>query len=127
LDGHTKLRALDALGSAGVHVVLVGTIAKGVNDHEIGAIVRLGLDHPAVKAVSFQPQFGEGRWVPFDPLDRTTTIDVIEAIAEQSEGLFRSSDFVLISRFDPMCTAATYAWVENGEVTPLPCIVDVEH
>jgi uncharacterized radical SAM superfamily Fe-S cluster-containing enzyme len=37
----TKLRALDALGEAGVHVVLVGTIAKGVNDHEIGAIVKL--------------------------------------------------------------------------------------
>jgi uncharacterized radical SAM superfamily Fe-S cluster-containing enzyme len=116
----TKLRALDALGEAGVHVVLVGTIAKGVNDHEIGAIVKVGLDHPAVRAVSFQPQFGEGRWVPFDPMDRTTTSDVIVAIAEQTEGLFRSSDFVPIPCCDPMCTAATYAWVENGEVTPLP-------
>lgn len=78
----TKLRALDALGEAGVHVVLVGTVAKGVDDHEIGAIVKLGLDHPAARAVSFQPQFGEGRWVPFDQMDRTTTPDVIAVVAE---------------------------------------------
>jgi uncharacterized radical SAM superfamily Fe-S cluster-containing enzyme len=123
----TKLRALDALGKAGVHVVLVATIAKGVNDHEIGAIVKLGLDHPAVRAVSFQPQFGEGRWVPFDPMDRTTTTDVIDAVAQQTDGVFRASDFVPIPCCDPMCTAATYAWVEDSEVTPLPRIVDVEH
>ncbi len=123
----TKLRALDVLGEAGVHVVLVGTIAKGVNDHEIGAIVKLGLDHPAVRAVSFQPQFGEGRWVPFDPMDRTTTTDVIDAVARQTDGVFRASDFVPIPCCDPMCTAATYAWVQDGQVTPLPRIVDVEH
>ena len=123
----TKLRALDALEAAGVHVVLVGTIAKGVNDHEIGAIVKLGLDNPAVRAVSFQPQFGEGRWVPFDPMNRTTTTDVIGAVAEQTEGLFRTTDFIPIPCCDPMCTAATYAWVQDGEVTPLPRLVDVEH
>lgn len=123
----TKLSALDALGDAGVSVVLVGTIAKGVNDHEVGSLVTLGLEHPAVRAVSFQPQFGEGRWVPFDPMDRTTTTDVIAAVAEQTDGLFRASDFVPIPCCDPMCTAATYAWVEDGVVTPLPRIVDVEH
>jgi 7,8-dihydro-6-hydroxymethylpterin dimethyltransferase len=123
----TKLHALDALGKAGVNVVLVGTIAKGVNDHEIGKIVKLGLGHPAVRAVSFQPQFGEGRWVPFDPMDRTTTTDVIAAVAAQTDGLFRAIDFVPIPCCDPMCTAATYAWIEDGAVTPLPRIVDVEH
>lgn len=123
----TKLRALDALGQAGVHVVLVGTIAKGVNDHEIGAIVKLGLEHPAVRAVSFQPQFGEGRWVPFDPMDRTTTPDVIAAVADQTDRLFRATDFVPIPCCDPMCTAATYAWIQDGAVTPLPRVVDVEH
>lgn len=123
----TKLKALDALGDAGVSVVLVATIAKGVNDQEIGKIVSLGLDHPAVRAVSFQPQFGEGRWVPFDPLDRTTVTDVIAAVAEQTDGTFESSDFVPIPCCDPMCTAATYAWVQDGTVTPLPRIVDVEH
>lgn len=123
----TKLAALNALGDAGVGVVLVGTIAKDVNDHEIGSIVKLGLEHPAVRAVSFQPQFGEGRWIPFDPMDRTTTTDVISAIAEQTAGVFQVSDFVPIPCCDPMCTAATYAWVEEGTVTPLPRIVEVEH
>jgi uncharacterized radical SAM superfamily Fe-S cluster-containing enzyme len=123
----TKLQALDRLGDAGVSVVLVATIAKGVNDHEIGTVVELGLEHPAVRAVSFQPQFGEGRWVPFDPMDRTTVTDVIAAIAQQTGGTFEAADFVPIPCCDPMCTAATYAWVRDGRVTPLPRIVDVEH
>lgn len=123
----TKLEALDQLGKAGVTVVLVATIAKGVNDHEIGDIVDLGVKHPAVRAVSFQPQFGEGRWVPFDPLNRTTVTDVIAAIAEQTGGTFETTDFVPIPCCDPICTAATYAWIQDGDVTPLPRIVDVEH
>jgi uncharacterized radical SAM superfamily Fe-S cluster-containing enzyme len=123
----TKLTALDRLGESGVAVVLVATIAKGVNDNEIGAIVDLGLEHSAVRAVSFQPQFGEGRWVPFDPMDRTTVTDVIAAIAQQTGGRFTPTDFVPIPCCDPMCTAATYAWVQDGVVTPLPRLVDVEH
>lgn len=123
----TKLHALDRLEDAGVAVVLVATIAKGVNDHEIGEIVDLGIRHPAVRAVSFQPQFGEGRYVPFDPLDRTTVTDVIAAISSQTDGLLLASDFVPIPCCDPMCTAATYAWVKDGEVIPLPRIIDVEH
>ena len=123
----TKLTALDRLGEAGVSVVLVATIAKGVNDHEIGAIVDLGLKNSAVRAVSFQPQFGEGRWVPFDPMDRTTVTDVIAAIGLQTDGLFAPADFVPIPCCDPMCTAATYAWIQDGVVTPLPRLVNVEH
>ncbi len=121
-----KLEALDQLGRAGVPVVLVATIAKGVNDHEIGAIIQLGLDHPAVRAVSFQPQFGEGRWVPFDPMDRTTVTDVIDAVEHQTGGTFLKSDFIPIPCCDPMCTAATYAWTNGAEVMPLPRMVEVE-
>lgn len=121
-----KLRALDALGDAGVPVILVATVAAGVNDHEVGAIVKLGLDHRAVSSVSFQPQFGEGRWVPFDPMSRTTVVDVIDAVAAQTSGMFERTDFIPIPCCDPMCTAATYAWVDGDVVTPLPRVVPVE-
>jgi hypothetical protein len=119
-----KLEALERLSTAGVRVVLVATLVKGVNDHEIGDIVRFGAEHPAVRAVSLQPQFGEGRFVPFDPSDRITLTDVIDAI-DATSGLFTRDDFVPIPCCDPMCTAATYAWINDGEVIPVTQLVPV--
>ena len=120
-----KRRALANLAKAGVRVVLVATVLKGVNDHEVGAIVRYGAEHPAVRAVSFQPQFGEGRFVPFDPSDRMTVTDVIDAI-DRDSGLFTRADFTPVPCCDPMCTAATFAYVHDGEITPISRLVPVE-
>lgn len=120
-----KHQALDNLAEAGARVVLVSTVLKGVNDHEVGDLVAFGARHPAVRAVSLQPQFGEGRHVPFDPGDRTTLTDVVDAVAAGS-GIFSREDFVPIPCCDPVCTAATYAWVFDGEVTPVTRLVPVE-
>ena len=38
----TKLKAVEALGKHGIRCILVTTLHPGVNDHEIGAIVRFG-------------------------------------------------------------------------------------
>jgi uncharacterized radical SAM superfamily Fe-S cluster-containing enzyme len=121
----TKLAALGNLSEAGARVVLVATIVKGVNDREIGAIVKFGAQHPAVRAVSLQPQFGEGRFVAFDTMDRITITDVIDAV-ERDSGLFTREDFVPVPCCDPMCTAATYAYVREGEVIPVTRLVPVE-
>ena len=120
-----KLRALDHLTAAGARVVLVATVVKGVNDGEVGALVQFGARHPAVRAVSLQPQFGEGRYVPFDPMDRMTLTDVIEAV-DRDSGIFTRRDFVPVPCCDPMCTAATYAYVVDGNVTPVTQLVPVE-
>jgi 7,8-dihydro-6-hydroxymethylpterin dimethyltransferase len=120
-----KLRALENLTAAGARVVLVATVLAGVNDDEVGEIVRFAAHHPAVRAVSLQPQFGEGRHVAFDPGRRATVTDVIDAIARDS-GIFARDDFVPIPCCDPMCTAATYAWVDGDAVTPVTRMVPVE-
>ena len=120
-----KYRALDNLAEAGARVVLVATVLKGLNDDEVGEIVRFGATHPAVRAVSLQPQFGEGRHVAFDPRDRVTLTDVIDGIARTS-GIFQRDDFVPIPCCDPTCTAASYAWVQGDEVTPVTRMVPVE-
>ncbi len=119
-----KLRALDNLAAAGARVVLVATVLKGINDHEAAEIVKFGAAHPAVRAVSFQPEFGEGRFVPFDAMDRTTVSDVIAAVA--AGGQFAREDFIPIPCCDPVCTAATYAYVRDGQVTPVTRMVPVE-
>ncbi len=120
-----KLEALERLEAAGARVVLVATLVKGVNDHEIGDIVRFGAERPGVRAVSLQPQFAAGRFVPFDPADRITVTDVIDEI-DATSGLFTRDDFVPIPCCDPMCTAATYAWINDGQVIPVTQLVPVE-
>lgn len=118
-----KRQALAHLSAAGVRVVLVATVLDGVNLDEVGELVRFGATHPAVRAVSLQPQFAEGRFVPF--AERTTVTDVIAAVARDS-GIFTAEDFLPIPCCDPVCTAASYAWVEDGEVVPVTRLVPVE-
>ena len=52
----TKLAAIANCGKHGIGVTLVPTIVPGINDHEIGNIVRKAVElFPAVRSVHFQP------------------------------------------------------------------------
>ncbi|MFN8557898.1 MAG: hypothetical protein U0531_11335 [Dehalococcoidia bacterium] len=122
----TKLRALDRLAQAKMDVVLVPAIEKGVSHDEIGAIVRFGLDHPAVRGIAFQPVTHAGRFTPFDAMERETLADVVHGICDQSGGLFEPRDFIPVPCCHPTCRVATYAFVEGKKVTPLPRVVEVD-
>ena len=121
-----KMKALDRLAQAGLDVVLVPAIEKGINHQEIGDIVRFGINHSAVRGIAFQPVTHSGRYIPFNPMDRETVADVIHGIAEQTEGMFVESDFIPVPCCHPTCRSATYAYVENGDVTPLPRVLEVD-
>src|SRR3954452_11034655 len=60
-------RALDALEAAGISTTLVCVIRKGVNDHEIGDILRYAQSRSCVRGVTFQPVQDAGRNDGFDP------------------------------------------------------------
>ncbi len=121
-----KLRALDRLAAIGCPVVLVPAIEWGVNEHEVGRIVEFGLEHPAVFGINFQPAFHAGRYGDHDPLQRVTNPDILSWIEEQTDGRFLVSDFFPVPCCFPTCNSATYAYVEDGEVTPLPRILPME-
>ncbi|MBI4329742.1 MAG: radical SAM protein [Chloroflexi bacterium] len=121
-----KLKALDRMAQAGLDVVLVPAIEKGVNHEELGEIVKFGIEHPAVRGVAFQPVTHAGRHNGFDPLYRETIPDIVHGIAEQTDGLFVESDFIPVPCCHPTCRAATYAYVDRGKVTPLPRVVAVD-
>ncbi len=67
-----------------------------------------------------------GRHDDFDPLDRVTIPDVIERIQQQTEGTFVTTDFVPVPCCNPGCQSITYAYVEDGLVTPLPRLLNVD-
>jgi uncharacterized radical SAM superfamily Fe-S cluster-containing enzyme len=74
-----KLRALDRCAEAGLGVSLAAAVERGVNELEVGQIVRFGVEHPAVTGVFFQPVTHSGRFrAAADPLDKLTNSDVIE-------------------------------------------------
>ncbi|HEX8794790.1 MAG TPA: radical SAM protein, partial [Polyangiaceae bacterium] len=57
-----KLRAIENLHAAGIDVVLVVTVVKGVNDDQVGRIVRFAIDNAdKITVVSFQPVSFTGR------------------------------------------------------------------
>ncbi len=121
-----KQRALDRCAEAGLLVTLVTTVEKGVNEHELGAIVRFGVRHPAVMSVAFQPVTHSGRHRVFDPLDRLTNADVTRLLAEQLPEWFRRSDFVPVPCCFPTCRTMCYALVDGDGLVPLTRLVDVD-
>jgi 7,8-dihydro-6-hydroxymethylpterin dimethyltransferase len=122
-----KLRALDLCAEAGVSVSLAAAVERDLNEHEVGAIVRFGIEHPAVTGVFFQPVTHSGRFRPdADPLDKLTNSDVIEAVCEQLPEWFRQDDFVPVPCCSPTCRSATFALYDGEDLVPLPRLVDVE-
>ena len=121
----TKLKAVEALGKHDIRVILVTTLHPGVNDHDIGAIVKFGLERRWVTGISFQPATYSGRHVlPADLERRITFPDVVKAVAEQTNGMFREDDFMPLPCAHPNCHSLTYAYRANGHVVPLSRFID---
>ena len=121
-----KARALEHCALEGVGVTLVAAVDRGVNDHEIGAIIRTGVEHPAVNSVVLQPVTHSGRHPAFDPLQRLTNADVIAACADQLPEWFRPADFVPVPCCFPSCRSMCYALVDDGELLPFTRLLDIE-
>lgn len=127
-----KQQALDNCADAGLTVTLVAAIEKGVNEHEIGPVIRHGLGHPAVRSVVFQPVTHSGRHVVFDPLARLTNSDVLHAIADQLPQWFTTGDFFPVPCCAPTCRSITYLLTQghpddpNFGLVPIPRLLAVE-
>ncbi|MDT0343996.1 radical SAM protein [Streptomyces litchfieldiae] len=125
-----KRRALDHCAEAGLTVTLVAAVERGLNEHELGAIVAFGVDHPAVRSVAFQPVTHSGRHVPFDPLNRLTNPDVIRLLTQQLPDWFTKDDFFPVPCCFPTCRSLTYLLVDgepgNRTVLPIPRLLNVE-
>ena len=57
-----KLRAINNLHEAGVEIILVVTLVNGVNNDQVGSILRFAMDNPKkIAFISFQPVSFTGR------------------------------------------------------------------
>jgi len=57
-----KLRAINNLHEAGVDIILVTTLVNGINNDQVGSIIRFALDNPKkISFIAFQPVSFTGR------------------------------------------------------------------
>lgn len=103
-----KAEAVRRLSEREIFTTLVMTAALGVNDGEIGDVVRLALDTPFVGGVSVQPQFGSGRSGAIDPMDRLTHTGVLARLGPQTDGLVTWRDLTALPCSHPHCCSVGY-------------------
>jgi len=83
-----KRAAVAACREAGLQLVLVPTVVPGVNDDELGDIVRFGLEHrDVVESVNFQPVAHFGRYDDHGGARRFPLDEVARRLADQVEAL----------------------------------------
>jgi len=139
---------LENCRKAGIGIVLVPTVIKSINDHELGDIIKFGFKNiDIVRAVNFQPVSLVGRLTNKEREKYRITIpDAIKNIEEQTAGAITKDDFFpvptamkisglvekltgkpeysLSSHF--ACGMATYVFNANGKLMPITRFIDVE-
>lgn len=143
-----KLRCIENVKKAGLKIVFVPTIVKGLNDHQIGDIVRLSLENiECISGISFQPVAFTGR-ISRRQLEqqRFTLSDFAHAMQQQTgicdpyEDWFPLACVTPFSRLlsairgedtttlscHPHCSLGTYLFVDkHRRATPVTRFVDV--
>ncbi|UQZ88431.1 radical SAM protein [Deltaproteobacteria bacterium Smac51] len=116
-----KMKAIEACAKAGLSVVLVPTVAAGINDHEMGELFRLALSlGPTVRGVHIQPMTTSGR-NPFPgSAGRLTLPEILTKLHEQTGGLVRPE-----AAFPPSCEHERcsfhlrYRRKDDGTIVPM--------
>ncbi|MBI5549829.1 MAG: radical SAM protein [Deltaproteobacteria bacterium] len=144
LDGftaqaHTRLRgrdltaqkeaALAALEELQIPTQLLMTVARGVNEAELGKMVELLLSKEHILSLNVQPITFSGRGggtFPADPMDRITVPGVLKAIEAQTGGKVALSDFSPLPCPSPHCVALTYLLkLQDGSFVPFSRFADL--
>jgi len=99
-----KLAVLEAARKAGLRVIFVPTIVKGVNDQEIGPLFRLAFEHlDIVSGIAFQPMTFTGRVPEGDRLRlRFTLSDLAWEFANQTHLTQTGEDWFPLSAAVPL-------------------------
>ena len=129
-------------------MVLVPTIIKTKNDHEIGEIIRFATENVSViRGINFQPVSFTGAASSDEIVrERITVPEILQNIEEQTAGIILKQDFYPVPCVVPVsdfveaytgksqikftahqhCGAATYVFVKEEGIVPINRMVDVD-
>ena len=144
-----KMKVIENCREVGFNsVVLVPTLVRGVNDGEVGDIIKYAVENfDVVRGVNFQPVSFTGRIDEEKRLEcRITIPDFIELVEEQTNGEIGREDFYPVPSVAPIssfvgnllntkkpilgshqhCGVSTYVFVEDGKMIPITRFFDIE-
>lgn len=145
----TKMKVVENARAVGMKIVLVPTVVRGLNDHQIGEIMRFAVANAdVISGITFQPVTFTGRLNRRElEAKRFTQADVAKQVAAQSGYTDDFNDWfplacvqpfsMLISALrgeltvhlscHPHCSLGTYLFVDEKtrEVVPITRFVDV--
>jgi hypothetical protein len=102
-----KMRAIENCRREEIPVILSVTIVQGVNDHELGDLIRYSMENlEVIKGLALQPAFVSGRFtVP--SIRRLSLADVARLISKQTGGKVAMEDFWPVGSSHPLCYGST--------------------
>jgi len=105
----TKLACIENCRKAGLKIVFVPTIVKGINDHQVGDMIRFAIDNiDCVSGFSFQPVCFTGRINRHELLSkRFTQSDLAHAVADQTGITDKYDDWFPLSCTSPFSKLLT--------------------
>jgi len=141
-------KVIENCAACGQGVVLVPTVIKGQNDHEVGDIIKFAAENiDVVRGINFQPIAFTGAASADDILEKRITIpDLLHKIEETTDGVIKSDHFYPVPSVVPIskliekysgkpqitftahqhCGAATYAFVTEEGLVPINKMIDVD-
>ncbi len=121
-----RQQALEHLNELNLSTTLVVTLQKGLNDNEVGDIIRFALKQKCVRGVTFQPTQVAGRNSNFNAAtDRITLTEVRQNILDQTD-IFLPEDLLPVP-CNPDALVMGYALKLGAEVFPLTRFVNPDH
>jgi 7,8-dihydro-6-hydroxymethylpterin dimethyltransferase len=116
-----KLRCLDLLEKHDVDTTLIPVMTRGMNDQEIGAILRHAMGrrnvrHVEVHTITYTGQSG----VSFDRGGRISMNEVLADIERTTDGWLRRADFVPSPCAHPLCYQVAYVLIDPDGGPPIP-------
>lgn len=103
-----KLRAIERCREVGIQVVLSVAVVAGVNDDQLGDLLRFALENSDVVAgLALQPAFTSGRFDAHRVIPMSSG-DVIAGLCQQSEGLLDVKDIWPLGCSHPLCDTGVF-------------------
>ncbi|MBR5259309.1 MAG: radical SAM protein [Eggerthellaceae bacterium] len=103
-----KLKVIERCREVGIQCVLSVAVVSGVNDNQLGDLLKFALENSDVVAgLALQPAFTSGRF-DAERVIPMSSGDVIFSLAEQSEGLIRVEDIWPLGCSNPLCDTGVF-------------------
>jgi uncharacterized radical SAM superfamily Fe-S cluster-containing enzyme len=118
-------RALDALNRVNLSTTLVMTVARGVNDDEIGSVIEFAARQRCVRGVTLQPVQQAGRTEAYDAASQRLTLTEVRQMILDQTALFAPADIIPVP-CNPDALAMAYAIKDGGTIRPLTGMVPPE-